>query len=136
MILLVDVGRDSSRVGLLAKGDVRWFVEPGTNAFVPLQAALAAFGAHRLTHVACLRYPDAVPTTVRPSWSGVRSATTLANALAFAWGVPAGDVLAGGEADEAVVGAAVDAAHAHSAAGDRAHSEYDGLPNITAPKSG
>jgi hypothetical protein len=133
MIVLVDIGRGRSRVGLLREGDVRWFAYDEANVLAPLKEALASGSSGRVTHVAALRYPDAADAALRPSWTGVRGATTVANSLAFAWHVPAVDVLAGGEDDATVVAAAVAACHA-AEGGAVARSDYDGLPNITKPK--
>ncbi len=134
MIALVDVGRRTARFALLRQEGTQWFLVDEKNAFPALQEALNNWSG-RLTHVAALRYADDVDPAIKPTWSGVRQTTTLVNSLAFAWGVPAVDVHAGGASDQAIIEAAVAACHAVGVpSAPQLVSEYDGQPNITQPK--
>lgn len=78
------------------------------------------------------------------SWSTVRAAVALANALAFAWGVPAVSVIAGegtegaeaveGEEENVILSKRSIEALKEVPVDARVSATYDGEPNITRPK--
>ncbi|MEA3248734.1 MAG: hypothetical protein U9Q03_00050 [Patescibacteria group bacterium] len=69
------------------------------------------------------------------SWSTVRAAVSMANGLAFAWGVPAVRISGEGEDDDDLVGEASDRLR-KADPDSRVSATYDGEPNITKPKKG
>lgn len=101
--------------------------------FAALAAAKRKFGLAK-------RPPAAVVASVFPegspdvSWSTVRAAVAVANALAFAWGVPAAGLMVDG-LDEPSLAAAVRAAAKSAKPDARLSAKYNGEPNITKAKA-
>lgn len=68
------------------------------------------------------------------SWSAVRAAVATANALAFAWGVPAVTLPVDGAETNSEIGRLASVALRKAGKRARARAIYDGEPNITQPK--
>lgn len=83
------------------------------------------------TAVVAAVFPEGSPDV---SWSTVRTAVSVANALAFAWHVPAVGICVEG-LDESSLAAAVRTAAASAQPDSRLSARYNGEPNITKPKS-
>jgi len=100
--------------------------------FAALAAAKRKFGLAR-------RHPTAIVAAVFPegspevSWSTVRAAIAVANALGFAWNVPVAGVLADG-LDAKQLATAIRAAAQHAKPEARLTAHYNGEPNITKAK--
>lgn len=101
--------------------------------FAALAEAKAKFGLSRRrpTAVVAAVFPDGSPEV---SWSTVRAAVSVANALGFAWGVPVVGIRAEG-LDEPSLTAAIRTATATAKPTARLHARYDGEPNITKAKT-
>lgn len=133
MILYLEFRNGRQRVGLLGARSARFVSLAGDRGeFAALAAAKRKFGLAR-------RRPDTVVVAVFPhgspevSWSTVRAAVAMGNALAFAWGVPAVGVNPEGLGDGAFV-AAVRTAAAKAKPDARLSARYSGEPNITVSK--
>jgi hypothetical protein len=97
--------------------------------FAALAEAREKFGLARRRPAAIVAavFPEGSPEV---SWSTVRAAVSVANALGFAWGVPVVGVRPDG-LEEAALAVAVRTAAAKAAPTARLHARYDGEPNIT-----
>lgn len=136
MILFIDITNERSRVGLIAARRAIWRSAPGRDALMTLLTAakrarrIPARGATFV--LAALSAPGSVRDA---SWSAVRGAVAAANALSFAWGVPATTALLRGDEPEDVVAAIARVAAKRAGKGSRASAVYDGEPHITKPKA-
>ena len=101
--------------------------------FVALDDALRRVLAPGQTPTAVVAavFPEGSPDV---SWSTVRTVVSVANALAFAWHVPASGLNVEG-LDEPALTAAIRAA-ATAAPDARLTARYNGEPNITTSKKG
>ncbi|HCC21897.1 hypothetical protein A2480_00620 [Candidatus Uhrbacteria bacterium RIFOXYC2_FULL_47_19] len=133
MVLVIDYRNGKGEVLLAGDGPARRFGSSGRrDGFKALDAALIEVGDGCLDGVAAV-----LPTTERQqevgmTWSSVRGAVALVNALAFARDVPAVRIDPA-DNDEILVEAAVVAV---SLAEPQAivRADYNGQPNITRPK--
>ncbi len=142
MLLIVDYDNTGQDILLADGGSVRRFGSLTGEGFRGLHEVLELMrreGAKRADGVAVVLPDHEAEPERNMSWSTIRAAVALGNALAFAWSVPAVRISAGarsggGSADEDLRQAASEAL---AAAGpeDRVSAKYDGEPNITKPKS-
>ncbi|MBI4457440.1 hypothetical protein HY633_00565 [Candidatus Uhrbacteria bacterium] len=126
MILFLDIATPSARVAVVSSTTVRWSV--GGNAYALVERARGA----KLDAVIIAR-PSA-EAIKKPTWSGIRSAVAIANALAFATGAKVGEIEISGQEKKSVLEAAVRAAAKKSKKGAWIEPRYSGEPNITTPK--
>jgi len=136
MILFLDVRNAATTVGAIDTKKERWLsVEGDRSGMLAVAKARAKFGIDRKPPQAVVVAMNAPGANARDvSWSSVRAGIAVANALAFAWGVPVAAIAVNGdEAPEAVVALARDAA-AHAEPGVWVSAHYSGEPNITTPK--
>ncbi|OIO51784.1 hypothetical protein COY93_00995 [Candidatus Uhrbacteria bacterium CG_4_10_14_0_8_um_filter_58_22] len=133
MVLIVDYRDGKGEMLLAGDGPARRFGSSGRrDGFVALGMVLAEVGDSVLDGVAAV-----LPTTERQqeagmTWSSVRGAVALANALAFAHGVPA--VRIDSADDDDVLAESADAAVVSAVPQATVRADYDGQPNITRPK--
>ncbi|MFH2062725.1 MAG: hypothetical protein ABIJ46_01065 [bacterium] len=134
MVLVIDYRNGQGDVLLAGDGPARRFGSPGRrDGFVALAAALEAMGGAELTGVATVLPAAARQSAESMTWSSVRGAVAMANALAFAKGVPAVRIEPD-DSDDRLAEAAV-AAVASAEPDAIVSASYDGQPNITKPKS-
>lgn len=126
-VLLIDVYAAGSRVGLAAGGKISW-----RRSAVPRGAAgLLAKTLARPKKI------SAVLALVRESgqtFSNARAAVSLANALAFAWRAPIGELRISGEETEAELALVAARTGKTAGLGSWIKPRYNAEPNITAPK--
>lgn len=133
MILFLDFRNERQKVGLIGESKAEWRRHEGRRGEFELLAELAeSLGLHR-------NPPSAVVAAVWPeggdgvSWSSARTVVTVANALAFAWGVPAVGLDVGKISEDDLPEAIRKSVVGH-VSGDRVHVTYSGDPNISKPK--
>ena len=99
--------------------------------------ARAAFGLNRKAPEAVVVAMNAPGATARDvSWSGVRAGVALANALAFAWGIPVGAIAVNGDEPPEAIAALARESAGRAEPGIWVTARYSGEPNITKPKAG
>ena len=133
MIFYLEFRNGRQRLGFVGSGRATWLERrQDRGEFAALAAAGRRFGLarHRPTVVVAAVFPQGAPDV---SWSTVRAAVAMANALAFAWGVPAVGTNPDGLDDEALL-KAVRAAAKKARRGARLSARYSGEPHITKPK--
>jgi hypothetical protein len=133
MILIVDYRNEQSRLLLAGQGGARSFIGGRGQGFVQLEQVLKEMSGQESPGGVAVVLPgeDSPGSPERLSWSTVRAAVSMANSLAFAWGVPAVRVPA--LTDDELVARASEVIAAAEAT-DRVSAFYDGEPNITKPK--
>lgn len=129
MILVIDADNARSRVGVAEDGVLRWTESGPRQVVTCLDGVARTLGA---------RHPEGIAAVTgghdrNATWSSVRATVAAANALAFAWGVPAVGIEAADD-DGALAQRAHDAIAA-AARGSRVSAVYDGKPNITTPRN-
>jgi hypothetical protein len=133
MVLIIDYRQNESRLLLADGNSVRSFCGERGAGFDQLNCALDELGKEARPDGIAVVLPEKSGTDdVHMSWSTVRAAVSMANSLAFAWGVPA--VGFSGGAGGELVTAAVEALRGADAS-SRVSAFYDGEPNITKPKA-
>jgi len=134
MFLYIDFRNDTQAIALVTRAEgVKWVRgEAQRGEFALLTEAAEKFA---LT----VDPPQAVAAAIWPggstdvSWSTARTAVTVANTLAFAWGVPAVGLDASGVTEEGLADA-VREAMAGVRPNARIDVAYSGDPNISQPK--
>jgi hypothetical protein len=134
MVLYLDFRNESQVIGLIGEESADWLENAGRRLeFTALAEADRRFGLAK-------DRPQTVVAAVWPnggadvSWSTARTAVAVANALAFAWGVPAVGLEVEG-LGRVELAAAIRSAAKDAGADARLSVSYSGDPNITAPKS-
>lgn len=133
MILYLEFRNGRQRLGLVGGGRAAWLRRrQDRGEFAALSAAGRQFGLarRRPTAVVAAVFPQGAPDV---SWSTVRTAVAMANALAFAWDVPAVGMNPDGLDDEALL-KAIAAAAKKARRGARLAARYSGEPHITKPR--
>lgn len=133
MILFFDLRNDGAAVGAIDASADRWISASGRRiGFRMLARARSMLGGKKPSCVAVAMNASDARRDV--SWSTVRAGVAMANALAFAWNVPAAEVrVAGGEPRKALAGLVRKAAK-EAKKGRPVGAIYSGEPHITTAK--
>lgn len=140
MIIFLDITNSRTRVGFIGARSAVWREAPSRDAAVRVltaakKARLVPASGAKCIVVAIGKVVTAGATARDVSWSGVRAAIATANALAFAWGVPATTATVTGDESDAETATLVRIATKRAKKGGRAHATYNGEPTITKAKS-
>ncbi len=128
MILFLDIASPAARVGVVSSAGARWSL--GSNAFTLLER-LTRSGT-KIDAVIVGRLSE--NSIRKPTWSGIRSAVAIANALSFAAGAKLAEIEITGQEKPPALAASARAAAKKAKKGTRLESRYSGEPNITSPK--
>jgi tRNA A37 threonylcarbamoyladenosine modification protein TsaB len=132
MILFLDVRNDGATAAVLDAKAAKWTTVAGQRAgFDALAKAKRLLGARA---PACVVVAMGAGEKRDVSWSTVRAGVAMANALAFAWGVPAAEIAVAGDDPRAEVEKRVRAAAKKAKRGRWVGAAYSGEPTITKAK--
>ena len=135
MILFVGFSDAVSRVAAVHPRGALWFTAPSGRSAVAAIAAARKRKGFGATPTCVVVARAAAGAAERVSWSSVRSAVSAANAIAFAFGVPAVSVALDGTESQDRIAVLVRAAARGAKRGARVSATYDGEPTITVAKS-
>ncbi|MFH1047845.1 MAG: hypothetical protein V1738_06090 [Patescibacteria group bacterium] len=135
MILILDYRQATSALLLADEKSVRRFSDTIGNGFRQLDEMLNLIGPKADVQGVAVVLADRTDDSAenKLTWSTVRAAVSLANSLAFAWGVPAVRIAPSVVESELVERAKKFLSEANPSS--RVSALYDGEPNITKPKA-
>ncbi len=131
MILYLEFRNRRQRLALVHDDGVQWLEHEGERGeLVALKEIGEHFGGKTPTAVVTAVFPEGDKEV---SWSTIREAIAVANALAFAWGVPAIGVPY--SQDEAELLDAIRLATKNASPEAHVTAAYNGEPNVTMKKT-
>ena len=136
MIFFLALKNDISSFAAIDKKKVAWFsAHTDREGFYKLDGAFRKFGflKKKPSSLAVALFQQKQPNNV--SWSTIRAAVAMTNALALAWDIPLCSVLLTGEETKEEIIEKVRFVSLKAKKGEWVKAEYSGEPTITKAKS-
>ena len=133
MVLFLLFGDKGLKIGALGAKETKWFRSVGRDPYPALGRFIDFRGKRPVKAVVC-GLADGPDSDWKASWSTVRSAVAMANALALAWSVPVASLPVSGRESEEGLAAAARQVGLRAKGQGWIRAQYSGQPHITKPK--
>jgi hypothetical protein len=133
MVLFLLFGDQGLKIGAVSARETKWFRSAGRDPYPALGRFIDFRGKRSVKAVVC-GLADGPDSAWKASWSTVRAAVAMANALALAWGVPVASLPVSGQENESELAEAARRVGLKAKGKGWIRAKYSGQPNITKPK--